>query len=69
MCSTKDQMIAQETLEYSMSKAKEQDVYYFFSSLSSNKATKRILAKFLQDNYDAVRSFRLCFVVSFLNKL
>lgn len=43
-----------ETLEYIMTKARDQDVVYFFTGLSQNK-DRRILVEFFKKNYDAVR--------------
>ena len=51
---TQDPQIAEETLEYMWTKAKDQDFYYFFSGLSVNNKTKRLLRSYLFENYDKV---------------
>ena len=52
---TQDLAIAEETLNYMWTKAKDQDFHYFFSGLSTNNKTKRLLRSYLFKNYDKVR--------------
>lgn len=52
---TQDLAIAEETLEYMWTKAKDQDFHYFFYGLSTNNKTKRLLRSYLFKNYDKVR--------------
>lgn len=49
-----DLKLTDETLEYIMMKARDQDVIYFFGGLCHNK-DRRILVEFLKKNYDTVR--------------
>lgn len=52
---TQDLDIAKETLDYMWTKAKDQDFHYFFSGLSINNKTRRLLRSYLFENYDKVR--------------
>jgi aminopeptidase 2 len=54
MGNTLDPKLIDKTLEYIMTKARDQDLPYFFSGLSQNK-DHRIVGKFFKQNYDAVR--------------
>lgn len=51
-----DPVLTQETWEYLVTKAKDQDFMYFFVGLSLNKHSRRTLMKLFFDNYDTVRS-------------
>jgi len=53
MGNTLDPKLIDETLEYIMTKARDQDLPYFFSGLSQNK-DHRIVGKFFKQNYDAI---------------
>lgn len=52
---TQDLDTAKETLDYIWAKAKDQDFRNFFSGLSANNKTKRLLRSYLFENYDKVR--------------
>jgi len=51
---TQDLEIANETLDYMWTKARDQDSFYFFSGLSTNNKTKRLLRSYLFENYDKI---------------
>lgn len=51
---TQDVDVGSETLEYMWAKAKDQDFIYFFSGLSNNPKTKRLLRSYMFENYDKV---------------
>ncbi|KIM80851.1 hypothetical protein PILCRDRAFT_9278 [Piloderma croceum F 1598] len=53
MGNTLDAKLIDETLEYIMTKARDQDLPYFFSGLSQNK-DHRIVGKFFKHNYDDI---------------
>jgi len=54
MGNTLDPKLIDETLEYIMTKARDQDLLYFFSGLSQNK-DHRVVGRFFKQNYDPVR--------------
>jgi aminopeptidase 2 len=54
MCNSTDKALIQETWEYIMTKAKDQDWLYFFAGLSINRDTRRTLNKLFYDNYDTI---------------
>jgi aminopeptidase 2 len=54
MGNSRDPKLIDETLEYIVTKARDQDVIYFVSGLSKNPKDRRIAAEFLKKNYDAV---------------
>lgn len=54
MGSSLDLKLIDETLEYIMTKSRDQDVIYFFSGLSRNPKDRRILVEFFKKNYDAL---------------
>jgi len=51
---TQDLDVAKETLDYMWAEAKDQDFIYFFSGLSTNAKTKRLLRSYVFDNYEKV---------------
>jgi len=51
---TQDLAIAEETLGYMWTKAKDQDFQYFFAGLSTNNRTKGLLRSYLFKNYDEI---------------
>ncbi|KAJ6632131.1 leucyl aminopeptidase [Mycena sp. CBHHK59/15] len=51
--STQDPIIVQEIFSYILAKSRDQDVVTFCYGLNSNRIARRLLAKFLMDNYDA----------------
>jgi aminopeptidase 2 len=54
MGSTADPALVQETFQFILDKAKDQDVIYFFRELNTNSKARRSLAQFFEDNYDVV---------------
>jgi aminopeptidase 2 len=55
MGATQDLELAKKTLEFMDTKARDQDVMYFFTALGpSNFKTRRMLTQYFQENYDAV---------------
>ena len=59
MCWTEDPKLLEETFEYILTKARDQDVIYFLNSLQANFSSRRKLAEFFEENYDQV-SFAQC---------
>jgi len=51
---SQDVDIGKETLKYMWANAKDQDFIYFFSGLSNNPKTKRLLESYLFENYDEI---------------
>ena len=54
MCSTEDTRLMEEVFQYILTKARDQDVVYFFMGLRSNYKARRLLAQFFKDQYDTV---------------
>jgi aminopeptidase 2 len=54
MGATQDPKLAEETLQYILTKSRDQDVIHFFRGLRNNFKTRRLLAKFFKDKYDVV---------------
>jgi aminopeptidase 2 len=54
MGATQDPKLAQETLDYILTKARDQDLHSFFRGLQSNIKTRRLLAKFFMEQLDVV---------------
>jgi aminopeptidase 2 len=54
MCATEDPGLMQETFDFMLSKARDQDLIYFFSGLKANPKARRPLAKFFKDNFETV---------------
>jgi len=52
LAATTDLSLIDETLNYMLTRARDQDIFYYFSGLSANHKSRRLLAKFFQDNYD-----------------
>ncbi|KAJ7748797.1 leucyl aminopeptidase [Mycena maculata] len=52
--STQDVELVRELFAYILTKARDQDVVLFCMGLKSNPVARRLLAKFFQDNYDAL---------------
>jgi aminopeptidase 2 len=48
-----DPKLIDETLEYILTKARDQDVVYFFGGLNKNSKDHRIVVEFFKKNYDA----------------
>jgi aminopeptidase 2 len=55
MGATEDPNLAEETLQFTLLTARTQDLLRFFFGLRANPRTRRLLAQFFEDNYDAVR--------------
>ncbi|KDR73433.1 hypothetical protein GALMADRAFT_72186 [Galerina marginata CBS 339.88] len=69
MGATQDEALLKETLTFMSTQARDQDVFYFFRSLTSNHKPRRLLTKYLLDEYDTVykrfeRGFTLSHLVS-----
>jgi len=58
---TQDEGLANETLKFIETKARDQDVFYFFMGLAVNFKARRLLTKYFQENYDAVSGYSLIF--------
>lgn len=54
MGATEDPELMQETFQFILSKARDQDVIYFFRGLSVNSKARRPLVHFFKDEYDNV---------------
>ena len=54
MCSSKNQELIDETFQFMLKEARDQDVYIFFAFLAANKYTRRQLLQVVLDNYDDV---------------
>lgn len=54
MCAVEDPILIQETLEFLLIDARDQDVIYFFEGLQANHKTRRTLLQFFRENYDLV---------------
>jgi aminopeptidase 2 len=54
MGATEYPVLVAETLEYTLTKARDQDVRYLFIGLQANFKTRRILTRFFEDNFEAV---------------
>lgn len=50
-----DRRLIDETFEYIMTKARDQDVIYYYGGLGNNPKARKLVAEFFKDNYDAVR--------------
>ena len=48
-----------ETFEYIMTKARDQDVIYYYGGLGNNSKARRLAAEFFKENYDAVRQHQV----------
>lgn len=57
MASSQDSELLQDTLAYVRDRARVSDVSSFFSALAANVSGRRLLAQFIQDNYDVVSSY------------
>ncbi|TFY80729.1 hypothetical protein EWM64_g3287 [Hericium alpestre] len=51
---TQDPALIQQTLDFTMTKARDQDVIYFFSGLASNFKARRTALDFFEKKYDAL---------------
>jgi aminopeptidase 2 len=65
---SEDPALAQETLEYAMEHARDQDLVYFVSSITNNMKTRRVATNFFKDNYERLYkrfegNFSLKFIV------
>lgn len=54
MGATQDLKLIDETLEYILTKVRDQDVVNVFSGLAANYKSRRILVEFFKRNYDGV---------------
>ena len=50
-----DRNLIDETFEYIMTKARDQDVIYYYRGLGDNPKARKLAAEFFKENYDAVR--------------
>ncbi|KAH9483761.1 Aminopeptidase 2, mitochondrial [Psilocybe cubensis] len=51
---TQNEALLEDTFKFISTKARDQDVIYFFASLATNYKARRALTKYLQDEYDAL---------------
>lgn len=58
MGATQDLKLIDETLDYIMTKVRDQDVVNVFSGLAENYKARRILVEFFKKNYDVVCALR-----------
>jgi len=70
MGATQDPQLAQKTLNYITTGAKDQDIFYYFTGLGLNFKARRPLTKFFQDEYDVLYkrfegNFSLHYLVTF----
>ena len=56
MGATKNTELLKEMTVFITDRSRDQDIIYFFASLATNFKARRLLTKYLQDNYDAVRN-------------
>lgn len=54
---TQDEKLIDETQEFIMTKARDQDVIYYLAGLAGNSKARRTAADFVMKNYDAVSVF------------
>jgi len=54
LSASQDEALLKETFEFIGTNARDQDVIYFFSSLGINHKARRLLTKYLQDEYDTL---------------
>ena len=67
MGATQDMELAKATLEFIGTKARDQDVMYFFTGLGSNFKMRRSLTEYFQQNYETIyKRFEGNFSVSYL---
>lgn len=52
---TTDMDLARETFDYLMTKARDQDLFYYFAGLQRNHKTRRFLASAFKEHYQTVR--------------
>lgn len=57
MCVPEDIELLIETTRFITNKARDQDIAEFFGCLSTNLKARRLLTKYLEDNYDLVRIY------------
>jgi aminopeptidase 2 len=55
MCASQDADLLQETLDYLLTKVRDQDVIYFVAGMQANLRGRRPLALFFKEKYDVVR--------------
>jgi hypothetical protein len=58
MGATQDPKLAEETLDYILTKARDQDLHTFFRGLQSNLKTRRLLANFFMKQLDVVSTLQ-----------
>lgn len=66
MCDSRDPKLINETLEYIMTKARDQDVLYFIAGLGRNTLDRRIVVEFFKNNYDAVRKNLMLYLIGLI---
>ena|ERR1700722_7033848 len=54
MGATEDHALAQETLQYILTGARDQDIHTFFAGLGANFKTRRLLATFFKEQFQTV---------------
>ncbi|KAK2460553.1 hypothetical protein APHAL10511_007023 [Amanita phalloides] len=70
MGATEDPALIQKTFEFVMTKSRDQDILYFFRGLATNFKTRRALAVFFKDEYNALyKRFESNFMLSHLVSL
>ncbi|KAG8687839.1 Aminopeptidase 2 mitochondrial, partial [Ceratobasidium sp. 395] len=52
MTMAQEKSLTEKTLQYMLTDVKDQDMMYYFAGLSSNRASRRRIAEFLQENYE-----------------
>ncbi|KAF8633724.1 hypothetical protein AX17_004382 [Amanita inopinata Kibby_2008] len=67
MGATEDPKLIKETFDFIMMKSRDQDMMYFFRGLETNFKTRRALAQFFKDEYNALyKRFESNFTLSYL---
>lgn len=54
MAAAEDPELLNETFQFILDKAKDQDVLYFFRGLSTNAKARKLLAQFVMKEYHVV---------------
>ncbi|KAG9085108.1 Aminopeptidase 2 mitochondrial [Ceratobasidium sp. UAMH 11750] len=69
MTQAQEKSLTEKTLGYMLTDVKDQDMMYYFAGLSSNRASRRRIAEFLQENYEKLfKRFEGNFSLSYLVK-
>ncbi|KAG8952836.1 Aminopeptidase 2 mitochondrial [Tulasnella sp. 419] len=70
MAATKDKELIEEMLQFILSDVQIQDTMYYFSGASANRAARRRIGEFFEENYDKIckmfeGNFSLSYIVKF----